>query len=288
MSISNLSIITTHFYDFRWIKCWIRRIRSYTDENIIKEILIVNQDRTIKSRKKLEKLDKRIVVLEYPRSQAHFDHQGHDHAYVMNLAIRETSGDYICIFDSDSHPFSSIWIEKCNSLLEYFDAIVAVDPYALKKKNEILSHPCFMLFNQKHLSIPLSFDASLFDRKIDTGRLIGAQLKTANQNVFFSYPQRGFSNYWGQVYLNCIYHHGKGSYKGADQILANQIDIGESFFKNIVIRRKRYELTKIEKSYYEFRFLRRGKLYRLLHRIRKISSVLLKKLREYLMKPKIF
>jgi len=275
--MQNISLITTHFYDFDWITCWIDRIRSNTDQELITEILVVNQDRDEKSRKKLARLDNKIKVIEYPLSLSHFDKQGHDHANVLNLVVKEAIGDFICLFDSDCHPINNQWLQNCSKILKDYDAITALDPLAFKRYSLELSHPCFMVLRKLHVSIPLSFDEGLFEYGRDTGRMVANQLTRAGERVYIARPEKAFQNLWGYKYIDSIYHHERGSYSGGDYRLQRQIDWRQSFFKTIVIRNKRYRLNNFESWYYGFRYLKRGRVF-------KYYSYLCKMLKKYLVK----
>ena len=153
--MDNISIITAHFHDFAWIKLWAKKIQENTDENKIKEVLIINQDRSVESRNLLKQICPRSQILEYPRNEEQFLKRGHDHAAVLNLAVKEATGDYICIFDSDCHPFSPDWLPTCENLLETNEAVVALDRYRQIEYSTRLSHPCFMLIKKESIKTPL-------------------------------------------------------------------------------------------------------------------------------------
>jgi len=249
--IQRISFITAHFYDFDWTNLLINNILSYTDHELIKEILIINQDRTDESHQKLENLCKKVRVLEYPKNEEHFRIQGHDHAFVLNQAIKEASGDFICIFDSDAHPINSTWVQKCNEIFVFFDSILALVP-----GNPISSHPCFMMLKRKCLDAPLSFDENLFTDREDTGRLIGKQLIENGFKVYFASSSKAFGGFWGNLYLDSIYHHKSATFYGAsDKRITEQVVWQNKFFKHFVIGNKRYELTTYE--YIKYRFAKK-------------------------------
>lgn len=256
-TIKKISFVTAHFFDFNWTKNWIDRIRTFTDYDLIREFLIVNQDRNIASQKKLEKLDPKVKVVEYPVNQELFERQGHDHAHVLNLAIGEAQGEFICVLDTDCHPISPQWIQTCETILLEKDAITAVDYYQLKNNSKLLSHPCFMLLQQKVIPNQLDFAEGLFDENIDTGRLIGRQLEQAGCRVYYAVPVKAFRSYWGFIYINSFYHHERGSYSGGDQRLKKQNDWRQNFFKRIVISGKRYDFNKFEYLFYRYYYLNR-------------------------------
>ncbi len=275
--IKDISFITTHFFDFDWTENWIDRIKTFTDYDLIREFIIINQDRNAASRKKLARLDPKVRVLEYPKNVQMIDKQGHDHAHVLNLALNEASGEFICILDSDCHPISPNWIQECESILLDNDAITGVDYYKLKKQAELLSHPCFMLLQQKSLHNHLDFAEGLFNQNIDTGRLIGKQLERAGYKVYYAIPVKAFRSYWGFIYLNSIYHNERGSYAGGDQRLKKQIDWRQNFFKRIVISGKRYDFNKIEYFYYRYRYLKQPNLNAIYSHLREIPAKVLRK-----------
>lgn len=235
----NISIITTHFFDFDWTELLINNITNNSEVNKLKEILVINQDRNQDSAKRLESLHPLVRVLEYPISEPHFEIQGHDHAMVLNQAVREIQGTYMCIFDSDAHPINSYWISSVDNILEHFDAVLALVPGSV-----IDTHPCFMIMKKDCVGKSLSFDENLFTTRVDTGRLVGKQLIESGRRVYFAPPTKAFNGMWGNKYLNSIYHHGKGSFNGAmDDKIRGQVNWRNKFFKQYVIEKHRYELT---------------------------------------------
>lgn len=247
-SLNEISIITTHFYDFHWIELWIKQIRQFTDPNILKEILIINQDRNEESRKCLLKLDDNIRVLEYPKSDRHFEVTGHDHAAVLNKAILEAKSEWIIIFDSDSFPISSIWMKKCNTILQSYDAIVAQVAGI-----PTLSHPCFMVVNQDSTHIPLQFDELLFsDKHYDTGRLVGQQIIRFGKRVYFIPPKKAFNGYWGSIYLDSIYHHSSGSFLGGDERLIKQVTWQNLYFRKVIFLKNEYNFSTFQLIKFRF------------------------------------
>lgn len=253
--MDNISIITTHFHDFSWIKLWTKKIQENLDENKIKEILIINQDRSVESRNLLQQIYPRSKILEYPRNEEQFIKRGHDHAAVLNLAVKEATGNYICIFDSDCHPFSTDWLPACEKLLETYDAVVALDKYRQIEYSTRLSHPCFMIIKRSSIKIPLAFDEGFPLKIYDTGRLIGQQLEHTGSKVFYADSYLAFNKNHGEIFLDSIYHNGKGSYSGADNRLQKQLDFRHTFFSKIVINKERYELTKFEHLRFKLAFI---------------------------------
>ena len=69
--------------------------------------------------------------------------------------------------------------------------------------------------------------------------------------MFYAAPYLAFNNNYGEVFLDSIYHHGKGSYAGGDIRLQKQLDFRQSFFTKIVIKKERYTLNKLEHIQYK-------------------------------------
>lgn len=240
--ITKLSIITTHFFDFEWTNLLVKNILKFTEKSRILEIIIINQDRSFDSHTRLEDIGPLIKVIEYPKSEIHFKAQGHDHANVLNKAIGEINGEYLCILDSDAHPINTSWLIVCEEIFENFDAILALVPGRATD-----THPCFMIMKKACLECHISFDENLFTDNIDTGRLIGKQLLSCGKKVFFSNPNTVFNGLWGKVYINSIYHHEKGGFsKASDTRILKHINWKINFFKKFVIEKNRYELRTSE------------------------------------------
>jgi len=251
--LEKISFITTHFYDFEWTSYLIHQLYKNTEKNKIYEILIINNDRTVESYRKLMEICPEATILEFPLSEKHFIKKGHDHAFVFNEAIKKAKGDFICIFDSDCHPYDPQWLKVCEDILRNIDAIVAVDTGKFYRDKVILSHPCFMFLKSDQTSIPLKFDEHLFDQNFDTGRLIGQQLIDSGRKVFFACPAKAFEGRYGCIYLDSIYHHEKGSYSGGGERLLRQINWQQGYFKSIFLTKHRYSLTILETGRYIFK-----------------------------------
>jgi hypothetical protein len=259
MRLPTISFITTHFYDFEWTELLIRQLLTTTPGERIHEILIVDQDRETASRRRLQGLAARVRVLQYPKSERHFAWTRHDHAAVLNAAVREARGELICLFDSDAHPISPEWLARCEALLAAHDAILAQT-----EENAAHSHPCFMLLRQRHTALDLAFDEGLFEECADTGRLIARQLERAGERIFMAAPRRAFGGRWGSIMLDSIYHHGKGSFAGvADPLLRNQIHGDNRFFRERVIRDHAYSLSAAQHVCYHMRRLAYGVRHRI-------------------------
>lgn len=248
MMINKISFITTHFVDFDWTNLIIKNIHKYTEPSKILEIIVINQDRSLDSHNRLKTMGSSIKVIEYPESEIHFKIQGHDHANVLNKAIREISGDYLCIFDSDAHPINNTWLNICEEIFEHFDAILALVP-----GKAMDTHPCFMIMKKSCLDCHISFDEKLYSDRVDTGRLIGKQLISSGKRVFFASPSTVFNGYFGKVYINSVYHHGEGTFSKASDIrISRQVNWKNDFFKKYVVVKNRYELTSFD--YFNFKF----------------------------------
>lgn len=246
--INNISFITAHFVDFDWTSLLVRNILKFTPKEKIKEILIINQDRTLKSRLRLEVLGPLVRVVEYPRSELHFKLQLHDHAAVLNRAISDVTGDFTCIFDSDAHPTNVKWLPNCEKIFEYYDTILALQPGRV-----IDTHPCFMFFKKLDSNLEIFFDEGLESAKIDVGRRLGTQFLKQGNKVYLADSKYAFYGQCGFFYLDSVYHHQSGSYHESEAISKrNQIDWRNRYFKKLVIEKNKYSFTALELSRYIF------------------------------------
>lgn len=240
--INNISFVTAHFFDFEWTEMLVNNIINFTDPKKIKEILIINQDRSLESHNRLVDINPKVKVVEFPKSVNHFQVQGHDHAAVLNCAMKKVNGEYVCIFDSDAHPINNSWLLTCEEIFKYYDAILALVP-----GSAIRTHPCFMMMKNSCINAPISFDEGLFTDNEDTGRLVGKQLLNHGYKIYFAQPNRAFNGLWGSFYLNVIYHHKSASFSGADdERITRQVIWKNKFFKQYVINKHRYELNSFE------------------------------------------
>lgn len=247
-ALVDLTLIATHFHDFAWTKLWVRQIRATTDPAAIREILVIDQDRTEPSRRRLLAMDDGITVLQYPRSEPHFAVMGHDHPAVLNASVRAARGAFVCVFDSDAHPLDGTWLGRCAGLMRSFDAVLAA-----AANGPFTSHPCFMLYRRERSGVPLKFDAGLFTDGVDTGRLVAAQLRDAGQRVYLAEPAPAFGGQWGGIYLDSIYHHGQGSFHGGGPILRRQIRWENDFFRRKIVEERSYSLTRAQALRYRAR-----------------------------------
>ncbi|MGO8764080.1 MAG: hypothetical protein ACLQSR_02970 [Limisphaerales bacterium] len=261
----DITFVTTSFHDQSWIKLQLRQIRKTTPEEAINSILIIDQDRTIVSRNRLARLDKKSKVFQYERNEACFKVAGHDHPAVLNQIIKQVSSEFCCIFDSDAHPMSKNWFKSCENLLSQYDCILAQDPLY-----PWVCHPCFMVLRKSHLS-HIDFGELFLDAKFDTGRLVANQLQKVGVRVFLIPFEKAFNGKWGDVYLGSIYHHGNGSFAGGDERLKWQVSLENKSFRDLVIYWRKYR----EPSKYGiiFRLLRRYRRYKLSQsKIREIGT----------------
>jgi hypothetical protein len=235
---NSASFITTHFHDIGWTERLIRQIRLTTPEEAIAEILVVDQDRAAASRERLAALDPAVRVLQYPRSEKHFEWTRHDHAAVLNRAVEEPRGELICLFDSDAHPVTDAWWPRVMEQLGSHDAVLA------RERDTDFSHPCFMVFATSE-GPGLRFDEDLFTEHCrDTGRLIGRQLRDRGRRVCLLPPEDAFGGRFGSLYLGSVYHHGKGAFAGVDDpLLQRQIDWQQRWYRARVLDDETYELT---------------------------------------------
>lgn len=240
--MNDITLITTHFKEFRWFHIWLRQIIKSTPPEIIREILVIDQDRTEESRRKLANMDKRIRVLQYPVSSCHFSAVGHDHANVLNETLPQAKGEIICLFDSDAYPINDSWVQHCDALLRDNDAILAAC-----HDNPAYSHPCFMVLRRNLVTTPLSFDDGLFTRGIDTGRHVVNQLREQGAKVALVQPSVGFSGCWGSLYLKSIYHHGSGSFHAGSKQFTSQLSSLHHYFTRRVFNETTYTLSGGEK-----------------------------------------
>jgi len=246
--LQDITFITAPFRDFEWTRLLVESICQNTPSESINEIIIVDQDRSEESRSRLQTLNSKVRVVQYPKSEAHFLKAKHDHAAVLNVAVREAKGKFILIFDSDAHPITTNYLEVIEEKFQSYDAILAEDIYCSG-----LTHPCFMVLKQKHIELNLAFDKGffetpldengMFNKYVDTGRLIGQQLKDAGERVYICPAKYAFSGDYGTIYLGITYHHGHGSFKkNESEILQKQVGWECDYFREYVINRRQYTL----------------------------------------------
>jgi len=253
MNIENISFLSTHFGSFDWIELWASQIRQTVPAGLVAELVVINQDRTAASRDELIRRIPGVKVLEYPRDEKLFEVLGHDHPAVLNHAMQDVSGQWVCILDSDAHPTSLSWLDRVANLLNAHDAVLAED-----SGNPGLSHPCFMFMQTDHARRGLRFDAGIPGPGADTGRQIGAQLVEQGRKVYLA-PGRGvFGGLWGALFLESIYHHGHGSFQAAGPLLQSQLTWRDRYFRDRVLVGRRYELSLAESLLVRADWLARG------------------------------
>jgi hypothetical protein len=253
MNVQNISFLCTHFGSFEWIDLWASQVRQTVPSGLVAEMVVINQDRTPASRDELIRRIPGVKVLEYPRDEVMFKHMGHDHATVLNQAMHDVCGEWVCIMDSDAHATSLSWLDRVENLLNSHDAVLAED-----SGNLGLSHPCFMFIRGDHAKRGLRFDAGIPGPGSDTGRLIGKQLVEQGRKVYLA-PGRGvFGGLWGALYLESIYHHGHGSFNSAGPRLQCQLTWRDKFYRDRVLSGRRYELSLAELLLVRADWLARG------------------------------
>jgi hypothetical protein len=202
-------LLTAHFGDPFWAQLLLARIRSAFPEIHDEDVYVIDQDRTTTSADRLRSLLGNVHVLQYPRSEPHFAMTGHDHAHVLNLAVREIDADVLVLFDSDAHPVEASVGTTVMRLLEENDAVLAAH-----SSEGSFSHPSFMVFGPAVDRSALFFDADQLERSVDTGRKIYEQLRTLGLRTVLLRPQPAFGGLWGTLYLDgAVYHHGSGSFE---------------------------------------------------------------------------
>src|SRR5207248_6470701 len=154
-----------------WVELLLARARPAFPRLRNADVYVIDQDRTELSAARLRALLGDVNVLRYPRSESHFETTGHDHAHVLNLAVRDIEADVLVLFDSDAHPVRPHVGARIAELLAEFDAILAGNA-----REGTFSHPSFMVFGPRVNRDCLFFDADQLERRVDTGRKIYEQL----------------------------------------------------------------------------------------------------------------
>lgn len=205
------ALVTTHFGDPRWVELLLVRVRRAFPELSDDRIFVIDQDRTATSGEALRRRLGPVRILSYPISEPHIVMTGHDHAHVLNLAVREIDSDYVLVFDSDAHPTSEKVRPQLGALLDDNDAVLAAFDL-----NDTRTHPCFMLFGPTVDRERLRFDEGQVEVGVDTGRLVFDQVAAAGLRAKLLRPRPAFGGRWGTLYLDgTIYHHGSGSFGAA-------------------------------------------------------------------------
>jgi Glycosyl transferase family 2 len=206
------ALLTTHFGETDWVELLLDRVRRIFPELGDERIFVIDQDRTDTSAARLRERLGPVQILSFPRSPAHVEATGHDHAHALNLGVRAIDSDYLMVFDSDAHPVSAAARALLAERIAKADAVLA----AFDADGE-RTHPCFMLFGPAVDRGRIHFDANLFDEFVDTGRLIHGQIRALGLDADLLRPSPAFAGYWGTLYLDGqIYHHGSGSFASSD------------------------------------------------------------------------
>jgi hypothetical protein len=239
------ALLTTHFGDPFWVQLLLRRARSAFPDLTDADIFVIDQDRTNRSAERLRAALGPVHILRYPCSEPHFETTGHDHAHVLNLAVREIDADVLVLFDSDAHPVRPRVGARIGELLAEFDALLAAN-----SQEGTFSHPSFMAFGPRVNRDCLFFDADQVERRVDTGRKIYEQLRSLGLHASLLRPTSAFDGLWGTFYLErSVYHHGSGSFEATgDPRFLRQVATWrreERFFRR-KIERDVYTVTPFE------------------------------------------
>lgn len=241
------ALLTTHFGDVRWVQLLLDRARRAFPGLDDDRIYVIDQDRTETSADMLRHRLGEVQVLCYPPSEPHIAATGHDHAHVLDQAIRDVESDYLLVFDSDAHPVGTGAHARLARLLRDHDAVLAA-----VSSRDTRSHPCFMLLGPAVERHRIRFDAAQVERGVDTGRLVFDQIAGMGLQPELLRPEPAFGGRWGTLYLDgAIYHHGSGSFGEADdqrlRVQAARRRHAQAFFRRRVFR-GRYELTPLERA----------------------------------------
>jgi hypothetical protein len=239
------ALLTAHYGNPFWVELLLRRTRVAFPQLRGEDVYVIDQDRTPSSARRLRSLLGGVNVLSYPRSEPHFEATGHDHAHVLNLAVREIDAEVLLLFDSDAHPVRRELSAEVERLLEEHDAVLAANA-----PEGTFSHPSFMVFGPAVDRAALFFDADQLDRYVDTGRKIYEQVRDLGDRTLLLRPTPAFGGLWGTLYLNrSVYHHGSGSFASTgDPGFLRQVATWrreERLFRRKVTRGV-YELTPME------------------------------------------
>lgn len=199
--LAPVSIITVHQFDFDWIELLVDRLRTFTDLKR-HELIIVNNDRTAESRRRLEAIAPEARIFEFPPDLEEIEWRGHDHGSVLDQGIRRASNETIAVFDSDAHPLRSDWLSLSMDLLRSHVLVGAQDPYQAPG----VCHPCFLFFRRRALA---SLEMRDFEHDVGRGLCLG--LLSSGRNIRPLTYRKIWSDQ-GFIYEELVYHHGKGSW----------------------------------------------------------------------------
>jgi len=240
-----IALLTAHYGSPFWVQLLLARARPAFPQIRDEDVYVIDQDRTDTSADRLRSLLGDVHILRYPRSEPHFETTGHDHAHVLNLAVREIDADVLVLFDSDAHPVDASVGATVQRLLEENDAVLAAH-----SSEGTFSHPSFMVFGPTVDRADLFFDADQLERRVDTGRKIYEQIHDRGLKVELLRPGPAFGGLWGALYLgDTVYHHGSGSFESTgDPRFLRQVSTWrreERLFRRKVARGV-YTLTPLE------------------------------------------
>ena len=203
------ALLTVHYGNPFWVQLLVARAQPAFPQLRKEDVYVIDQDRTDTSADRLRSLLGDVHVLRYPRSELHFQTTGHDHAHVLNLAVRDIDAEVLILFDSDAHPLNASVGATVDEILNANDAILAA--YAVEGT---FSHPSFMVFGPAVNRDALFFDADQLEHRLDTGRRIYEQVRGLGLRPVLLRPTPAFGGLWGTFYLNgSVYHHGSGSFE---------------------------------------------------------------------------
>lgn len=247
------ALLTAHYGNPFWVQLLLARAREAFPQMCDRDIYVIDQDRAADSAERLRSLVGPVEVLRYPKSERHFAMTGHDHANVLNLAVRSIDADVLILFDSDAHPVHERAAALIERELEANDAVLAAHASAGP-----FSHPSFMVFGPAVDRESLFFDADLMDRHVDTGRLIYTQLSESGLRAKLLRPTPAFEGMWGTLYLDgSVYHHGSGSFdSNSDAGFVRQVSTWrrEDRFVRRRVAERRYTLTRGERRLLQMSF----------------------------------
>src|SRR5262245_41883428 len=172
--VGSAALITTHFGDVRWVELLLRRTRAAFPGLPDQEVYVNHQDRTAESAAQPRHRLGDVTGPHLPLHEPHVLKTGHDHAHVLNLAVREIDAPYLVLFDSDAHPVSPAAAVRLGALVRDNDAVLAgLDGVTTR------AHPCFMLFGPAVDREALRFDEGQLETGVDTGRMVFDQVGRA-------------------------------------------------------------------------------------------------------------
>jgi hypothetical protein len=203
------ALLTTHYGSTFWVELLLARARRAFPQLRDADVYVIDQDRTETSTAQLRAQLGGVNVLRYPRSEAHFETTGHDHAHVLNLAVRDVEADVLVLFDSDAHPVNASVGATVGRLLKEHDAVLAAHA-----AEGTFSHPSFMVFGPSVDRSALFFDGDQLEHRVDTGRKIYEHVHGLGLRALLLRPTPAFDGLWGTLYLDgSVYHHGSGSFE---------------------------------------------------------------------------